>query len=68
WAGLSWAQLWRWSRNGLIQAVTLPTGRKRFPREEIERLLTPTSAMVWLLSAIQTGFVRWYWENVILTR
>lgn len=40
-AGLSQAQLWRWSRNGQIQAVTLPSGRKKFPRAEIEQLLTP---------------------------
>lgn len=43
-SGLSRAQLWRWSRNGQIQTVTLPSGRKRFPREEIERLLTPKVA------------------------
>jgi len=31
-----------WARKGRIQTITLPGGRKRFRREEIDRILTPT--------------------------
>ena len=31
-----------WARRGQIETITLPGGRKRFRREEIERILTPT--------------------------
>ena len=32
----------RWVREGRIAAITLPGGLKRFRREDIARLLTPT--------------------------
>lgn len=31
-----------WARIGRIPVITLPGGRKRFRREDIERMLTPT--------------------------
>lgn len=32
----------RWAREGRIAAITLPGGLKRFRREDVERMLTPT--------------------------
>lgn len=32
----------RWAREGRIAAITLPGGLKRFRREDVDRLLTPT--------------------------
>lgn len=37
--GVSYKTLWRWWKEGKIQAVRLPTRRLRYPREEIERIL-----------------------------
>lgn len=34
----------RWARDGLIEVVVLPSGRRRFDVAEIERLLEPTKA------------------------
>ena len=35
-----------WARIGRIPVITLPGGRKRFRREDIERMLTPTEPTV----------------------
>lgn len=32
----------RWAREGRIAVITLPGGLKRFRREDVERILTPT--------------------------
>lgn len=34
----------RWAANGLIEAIVLPSGRRRFRVEDIERLLEPKRA------------------------
>jgi excisionase family DNA binding protein len=33
----------RWAREGRIAAITLPGGLKRFRREDVDALLTPTT-------------------------
>jgi excisionase family DNA binding protein len=38
--GVSYKTLWRWWKEGKIRAVTLPSGRLRYHKDEIERLLT----------------------------
>ena len=43
-AGLTQAQLWRWSREGSFPAVAFPSGRKKFRRSDIEALLVPVNA------------------------
>jgi excisionase family DNA binding protein len=37
--GISKRTLYRWIKTGKINAVILPTGRMRIPREEIEKIL-----------------------------
>lgn len=32
----------RWAREGRIATITLPGGLKRFRREDVEKILTPT--------------------------
>lgn len=32
----------QWARKGLIATITLPGGLKRFRREDVEQMLTPT--------------------------
>ncbi|RPJ59797.1 MAG: helix-turn-helix domain-containing protein [Acidobacteria bacterium] len=34
----------RWAREGLIQAITLPSGQIRFRPEDIDALMAPTEA------------------------
>lgn len=36
------ATVLRWAGAGLITVITLPGGRKRFRREDVDRILTPT--------------------------
>ena len=37
--GVSYKTLWRWWREGKINAIRLPSGRLRYPKNEIERIL-----------------------------
>lgn len=37
------ATVLRWARDGLITVITLPGGTKRFRREDVERILTPST-------------------------
>ncbi|MEW6898740.1 helix-turn-helix domain-containing protein [Trueperella pyogenes] len=36
--------VYRWARQGKIPYIELPSGRKFFRRQDIEKLLTPTMA------------------------
>ncbi|QOR45481.1 helix-turn-helix domain-containing protein [Trueperella pyogenes] len=38
------ATVYRWSRQGKIPYIELPSGRKYFQRKDIEMMLTPTIA------------------------
>ncbi len=40
--GVSVATVRRWDAAGLIHSVRTPGGQRRFPRTEVDRLLTPT--------------------------
>lgn len=40
--GVSVATVRRWDAAGQIQSVRTPGGQRRFPRTEVDRLLTPT--------------------------
>ena len=35
----------RWAREGRIAVITLPGGLKRFRREDVDRLLTPSESV-----------------------
>ncbi len=37
--GISVKTLWMWQRKGIIKAVRLPTGKLRYPKSEVERIL-----------------------------
>jgi len=37
--GVSPKTLWRWWKEGRIKAIRLPSGRLRYPKDEIERIL-----------------------------
>jgi putative resolvase len=36
--GISVKTLWKWRREGIIEAVRLPTGKFRYPKSGVERL------------------------------
>jgi len=40
--GVSVKTLWVWQRKGIIRAVRLPTGKLRYPRSEVLRILGET--------------------------
>ncbi len=42
WANVHPQTIRRWVRDGLLRAYTLPTGVKRYRREDVEALLTGT--------------------------
>jgi len=37
--GISVKTLWVWQKKGIIRAVRLPTGKLRYPKSEVERIL-----------------------------
>jgi len=37
--GISVKTLWVWQRKGIIRAVRLPTGKLRYPKSEVLRIL-----------------------------
>lgn len=42
--GVSDETVRRWAEDGRLPHITLPSGQRRFRREDIEKILTPTEA------------------------